>query len=344
MQCLRWWVDIADIGGAYFCSRRLYEPLMAARRFGLLERYDYSRQPWFLEECFGKDRVVESVLGRLRGLGVEVSSRAVMNLKRDGRLFRLTFHQKRRARRRKEGMGEQPREKGGLRNYVGMYNRMRADKAGRVFDHVQVSALRGSVLFRFQNEVLGYRFKNQVSLECALLFVADRKDFERLEYTGDILVEIFAKLVGRRALLWLRREVCSRVLENVRQLALSTEGLAFLAIYHKFHHYIDPKAFGTQTQESIAKYAESLRFDLQCRALYHMCPLAPPKQLADVFEAVVGALFVDGGWKAVFEVLHRLLSPLVIYLCLYSELVSADLCETVKRSFAAESRHCFIRS
>lgn len=302
---------------------------MVAKEFELLDGFDLSRQEWFVQERFGQGmKIVERLVERLRKMKVEASSHAVMSLMFDESLFKLTFHQKRRANKRKTAkptMKVESLDQFQMKNFTSLYNREKPDRSGRLFDHIQISALRVSALHRLQSEVLGYTFKNQLILDCALLYVSDRKDFERLEYTGDILVDIFAKLVARRALLYLRREVSNQVSEKVRRLVLSSEGLAFLAVYHKLHHYIDPKGVAVQTQESIAKYAGSVRYGLQCRALYQSCAVAPPKLLADVFEALVGAVFVDGGWQTLFEVLHRLMGPLIVYLCLHAEMVGDEL-------------------
>lgn len=38
----------------------------------------------------------------------------------------------------------------------------------------------------------------------------------------------------------------------------------------------------------------------------------PPKIFGDVFEALIGAIFVDGGYNKVVEVLQHLFAPLLI--------------------------------
>mmetsp|Transcript_6248 Transcript_6248/g.10616 ORF Transcript_6248/g.10616 Transcript_6248/m.10616 type:complete len:209 (-) Transcript_6248:84-710(-) len=44
-----------------------------------------------------------------------------------------------------------------------------------------------------------------------------------------------------------------------------------------------------------------------------------PKILGDVFEAIIGAIFIDGGIKAVIEVLRPLLSPFILFVAKHSK-------------------------
>lgn len=44
-----------------------------------------------------------------------------------------------------------------------------------------------------------------------------------------------------------------------------------------------------------------------------------PKILGDVFEAIIGAIFIDGGIESVIEVLRPLLSPFVLFVAKYSK-------------------------
>ena len=44
-----------------------------------------------------------------------------------------------------------------------------------------------------------------------------------------------------------------------------------------------------------------------------------PKILGDVFEAIIGAVFVDGGIEKVLEVFQHLLSPFILYTAKYSK-------------------------
>lgn len=45
----------------------------------------------------------------------------------------------------------------------------------------------------------------------------------------------------------------------------------------------------------------------------------PPKILGDVFESIMGAIFMDGGIKKVLEVYQHLLSPFILFTAKYSK-------------------------
>ena len=45
----------------------------------------------------------------------------------------------------------------------------------------------------------------------------------------------------------------------------------------------------------------------------------PPKILGDVFESIMGAIFMDGGIEKVLEVYQHLLSPFILFTAKYSK-------------------------
>jgi dsRNA-specific ribonuclease len=45
----------------------------------------------------------------------------------------------------------------------------------------------------------------------------------------------------------------------------------------------------------------------------------PPKILGDVFESLIGAIFIDGGIESVIEVYQHLLSPFILFTAKYSK-------------------------
>ena len=53
-------------------------------------------------------------------------------------------------------------------------------------------------------------------------------------------------------------------------------------------------------------------------------PFAAPKILGDVFESVMGAIFVDGGLDAVMRVYEHLISPLLLYIAKFSKHVCKE--------------------
>ena len=58
-------------------------------------------------------------------------------------------------------------------------------------------------------------------------------------------------------------------------------------------------------------------------------PFEAPKILGDVFESVIGAIFVDGGLNAVMRVYKHLVSPLILYIAKFSK----EACKEPKETF-----------
>lgn len=50
----------------------------------------------------------------------------------------------------------------------------------------------------------------------------------------------------------------------------------------------------------------------------------PPKILGDVFESLIGAIFLDGGIKAVLGVYEHLLSPFILFVAKYSKSLNRE--------------------
>ena len=45
----------------------------------------------------------------------------------------------------------------------------------------------------------------------------------------------------------------------------------------------------------------------------------PPKILGDIFESLVGAIFIDGGIEKVIEVFQHLLSPFILFIAKFNK-------------------------
>jgi len=53
-------------------------------------------------------------------------------------------------------------------------------------------------------------------------------------------------------------------------------------------------------------------------------PFEAPKILGDVFEAVMGAIFVDGGLNAVMRVYKHIVSPILLFIAKFSKEVTKE--------------------
>ena len=138
-------------------------------------------------------------------------------------------------------------------------------------------------------EALQYRFKDVSLLEEALTHSSyanenDCRDNERLEFLGDAIVGA----VTTPLLLVAAPNAREKALHNLRTRIVSTEALASL---------------GSQLN-----LGESLRFG---KGEEKTGGREKPTILADATEAVIAAVFLDGGFEAAVSVLKPLVTPMV---------------------------------
>ena len=55
--------------------------------------------------------------------------------------------------------------------------------------------------------------------------------------------------------------------------------------------------------------------------------------MADVVEALLGAVFLDGGWKALMQVFARLATPMIFFSCKYFSNIATDLTHDIIASY-----------
>ena len=164
-----------------------------------------------------------------------------------------------------------------------------------------------------QARILGYRFRNEGLLMAALDPADSNKDMQRLEFLGDTAAELVTLNFIRRFAHRLKREPGPDFYAGIKTIVLSTEGLATICVFHKMHTWITQTSLGSEKVAEIQKFVQHKDFDQSCRHLWWRSQKKAPKILADVFEAVCGAVLIDGGWKALSDVVGRLVGPFVFF-------------------------------
>jgi dsRNA-specific ribonuclease len=72
-------------------------------------------------------------------------------------------------------------------------------------------------------------------------------------------------------------------------------------------------------------FHRNFRLTSNCISIYE-----PPKILGDVFEAIIGGIFIDGGIEEVIRVLKPILSPLVLFVAKHSKQMLKEPKEDLK--------------
>ncbi|KAL8223723.1 hypothetical protein R6Q57_019198 [Mikania cordata] len=156
-------------------------------------------------------------------------------------------------------------------------------------------------------EIIGYEFKNKELLMEAFThgsYVSeDCLSYERLEYLGDsVLNHLIAKLHYT-----LYKNMAPGELTRLRAANVDTEALARAALKHELHRHLrhQKHLFQGQIQTFMKEIVE---YPSHSQGM-----IDPPKVLADVFESLIGALFIDTDFSMddTWKVVERLLQPLI---------------------------------
>lgn len=164
-----------------------------------------------------------------------------------------------------------------------------------------------------QQRILNYKFKDQVLLNTVLSPSSNNKTMQKMEYLGDIVVELVTLMMARKIQLLKGKEMTPDLYSGIKIIVLSTEGLSSLFVFHKLHEFIPVYSFSQHTRAAIDLYIAERDFSEKCRYLWWRTKQRAPKILADTLEAIFGAVFYDGGWTALVKVVETIAGPMIQY-------------------------------
>eukprot|EP01029_Cantina_marsupialis_P002731 TRINITY_DN125_c0_g3_i2.p1 TRINITY_DN125_c0_g3~~TRINITY_DN125_c0_g3_i2.p1 ORF type:complete len:524 (+),score=76.88 TRINITY_DN125_c0_g3_i2:113-1573(+) len=147
-------------------------------------------------------------------------------------------------------------------------------------------------------KIIGYEFKNKELLLSAFThssFSAKWPNYQRLEWFGDAIIDFFVT----KRLYEKFPEAVPGQLSILRASSVNNEVLSFILVGHKLEKYI------LHRSKNLKNSIESFR-DITLRGAvftgFDMLPFEPPKVLGDVYEALVGAIALDGGFSAAMNI------------------------------------------
>ncbi|KAK1414374.1 hypothetical protein QVD17_30118 [Tagetes erecta] len=155
-------------------------------------------------------------------------------------------------------------------------------------------------------EIIGYSFNNKELLSEAFTHASfkteDGLSYERLEYLGDsVLNHLIAKLHYG-----LYKNMAPGDLTRLRAANVDTEALARAAFKHGLHNYLRHRK--PLLHAKIQEFMEGIvEYPTHSHGM-----IDPPKALADIFESLIGAIFIDTdeSMDDTWKVAERLLQPL----------------------------------
>lgn len=339
----------ATVGAALVSTRRLFEPMLVIKKFGVLPRFNLRQYPGWLDWEFPKELEInylidcplfnrDSTLGDVLSVSYcedifSVPPGIIYRANRDNDLdYAKRFPLK------------------DFNNGVTKLQKLKESKQKQFAgDKAQFLARQQELLRLTQTEYLGYYFKELVHLSvCCSLSSNDQKSFDRMELLGDAIIEVLALWMARKIMLQLGKTMTPEILHSVKAVALSRHGLASIMIFHRLVECLKLKKPDgiTETPAGHAKlfdYLMKKTFTDKCRDVNWREEDAAPKELGDFLEAMFGAIFIDGGWEPVYRIFNRLFSPLIFFICKYFDDMVVDLIHDVNTFFATTGhQHQFI--
>lgn len=167
-------------------------------------------------------------------------------------------------------------------------------------------------------EAIGYKFKRRPFLMSALTHASYLKPegnvgcfaetFERLEFLGDAVADYCVVCY----LYEMNPELQPGELTNLKGNVVSNESFARISVTHGFHKFLyhssaavaaDIETFLSSIPQDLTKGGSGSHSGLK----RNFGEIAAPKILGDVFEAIIGAVFVDSGLEQAWKVCMRLL-------------------------------------
>ena len=170
-----------------------------------------------------------------------------------------------------------------------------------------------------QKEILEYEFKDVSLLEEAITHKSksNTKNYERLEFLGDAILEIFTifsmYFLSNKNFDLAKNLNCGKM-TNVKSFLVSNQNLINISILLNMDKYLIYSE--NKIKDMIDEYKNNL--NLEFKLDYYQETLNKrPKVLSDIFEAIVGAIFIDSGITESFLFLKRIFSPFICYCCKY---------------------------
>jgi len=281
----------ALVGAAFVSNRRLYEPLRLLKDIKVLQEFDLRgiEKLFIIQyDVFGKrfyDDVARYV--HKNSTYLDLFSICERRLKKD--YFRMPYKMKRK-------MGKRP-----IINFYPNRNYF-ADKLDKHLLNIEQYELYKTTIFHnFERERLGYSFKNKRLLYSVFENHTNesRLQFQRLEFLGDAVIELATLHLCRRLYIHFKLPFAPADLHGCKSLLLSTPYLSLLSYFLRLP-WLTTLPLTVIPPLSLTPPLLSQPFS--------STPSLLPKQPSDLLEALFGALFLDGGFSAVWRVWGRVMA------------------------------------
>ncbi len=196
---------------------------------------------------------------------------------------------------------------------------------------------------KLETEILDYKFKNPLLLIEAITHKSAKEQlelgicYEKLEVLGDSILDYLCNYSLMHYTVFERyivKDPNSYQLEEdfhpgdahqSKALLVKNELLAKFCVLLGLHKYIlYHETAGLVTKREVSdylKYSYKANFKLNQRDIE---PFECPKLLGDVFESVMGAIFIDGGMEEVIRVYRNIIGPFVVFIAKFGKVLHKE--------------------
>ena len=173
----------------------------------------------------------------------------------------------------------------------------------------------GSLLERrieMLEEVIEYSFKDKEVVKKILERKQNSRDFERFEFLGDAAIEFRVVDLCFTIMPKYYRYFEPHDLHKAKIYLLSNHNLSFFTSFFYLDTFVEEDMSAVCSE--VRRYAEQSLFG---QFLRH--EVSTMKLLGDLWESLMAAVLVDGGWPAFDALYTRAVLPFVVYICRFSK-------------------------
>jgi endoribonuclease Dicer len=177
------------------------------------------------------------------------------------------------------------------------------------------------IFSNLEEKILNYKFKDKSLLKEAMTHKSINPDrsYERLEILGDAILEVYIMTTIfhlSEKKLNLDSSFNPGNLSKIKAFLSSNYFLLRLSVFFKLYEFMMVSAKLGRKIEDANKYIKGINFSQKLNE-YENTILGRPKIVSDIFESILGAIFIDSNLNQCFAVLNILLGPFVVYCAKY---------------------------
>ena len=178
---------------------------------------------------------------------------------------------------------------------------------------------------------LNYKFKKIKNLKNFLQIKSEK--YERLEFLGDAILDIYSIINFYNLSKRYKIKINTDTLHSLKVFLLSSEPLSNFCIKLNLYKYFIFKSESENNKKNILKFLKNCSIKKKVQNMWFLNSDFSPKILSDSFEALIGAVFEDSGFKGVKKILDIIFLPFIFYFLKFNKKIILDIKKLVMEYF-----------